>query len=126
MAARMTVDEIRRNFSPGLTTLFDGVKMYGFDQKQYFEDFIAFYDRSYNLTSEKMAWILFPNYDENDHSKKIKRANGYLLFGQSIRTRHTQNELIDMLFTLQDDPIFNPQRHCYIDELARQGRGANL
>ena len=71
MAARMTVDEIRRNTSPGLTTLFDGVKMYDFDQKQYFADFIAFYDRSYNMTSEKMAWILFPNYDENDHSKKI-------------------------------------------------------
>ena len=123
MAARMTVDEIRRNFSPGLTTLFDGVKMYGFDQKHYFADFIAFYYRSYNMTSEKMSC---PNYDENDPTKKIKRANGYLLFGQSIRTRHTQNELIDMLFTLQDDPMFNPQRHCYIDELARQGRGANF
>ena len=40
MAVRMTKEEIKKKFSPGLTTLFDGVKMYGFDQKQYFEDFM--------------------------------------------------------------------------------------
>ena len=56
-----------------------------------------------SITYDRMDNILFNDYYGRNHSRKIKRLNAMLLFGNDIKTKHSQGELIDMLFNLQED-----------------------
>lgn len=108
MAVRMTVNDMMDRYCPGLNELYDGEKRYRFYQSTYYEDFLEFYEQSESITYDRMDNILFNDYYGRNHSRKIKRLNAMLLFGNDIKTKHSQGELIDMLFNLQEDRMFNP------------------
>lgn len=122
MAVRMTVNDMMDRYCPGLNELYDGEKRYRFYQSTYYEDFLEFYEQSESITYDRMDNILFNDYYGRNHSRKIKRLNAMLLFGNDIKTKHSQGELIDMLFNLQEDRMFNPYHHYYIHEIDDEDR----
>ena len=122
MAVRMTVNDMMDRYCPGLNELYDGEKRYRFYQRTYYEDFLEFYEQSESITYDRMDNILFNDYYGRNHSRKIKRLNAMLLFGNDIKTKHSQGELIDMLFNLQEDRMFNPYHHYYIHEIDDEDR----
>ena len=49
MAVRMTVNDMMDRYCPGLNELYDGEKRYRFYQRTYYEDFLEFYEQSFQL-----------------------------------------------------------------------------
>lgn len=117
MPGKITLGDIKLRYRPGLNEIYDGEKYYRFYQKDYLEDFTNYYDSSAANTYDKIAQLYISDKEGKDHGRTVQRYHDIILFGKEINTKGMGRKLVDMLISLQENAVFNPNHHVYVDEI---------